>query len=268
MIGIFDSGVGGLSVLLELRKAMPWQSFLYLADTAHVPYGSRSEAEIAALTEACTAALVARGVAGVVVACNTASAFGLAKVRAQHNLPILGLVPALKPAVKQTKSGVVGVLATAATFRGALLQEVVTEWAEPAGVQVIKAAHPELVPLIEAGQRDGARMREVLREALHPMLMAGADQLVLGCTHYPFLKEVIRRDFPFQLVDSGRAVAQHAARVFGTGDETSNKRGELRFLLTGDPEQSRAVVAGLLKEHPDDLQLEHIDIDIRYQAPE
>ena len=205
-LGVFDSGVGGLSVLAEVRRELPGEDVLYLADTAHLPYGERSDDDLRDLTARAVAALRARGAKAVVVACNTASAFGLSHVRAAHpDLPILGLVPAVKPAVQATRSGVVGVLATPGTLRGTLLSDVIREWAGPAGVQVLKALSTELVPLVEAGQAQGARTRAVLREVLTPLADAGADQLVLGCTHYPFLAPAIRAEFggTFGLLDSG-----------------------------------------------------------------
>ncbi|MHA0034048.1 aspartate/glutamate racemase family protein [Deinococcus sp. PESE-38] len=121
------------------------------------------------------------------MACNTASAFSLTHLRERFELPIIGLVPAVKPAVTATKSGVVGVLATPGTLRGTLLADVIRQWAEPAGVRVMQAVSTELVPLVEAGKADSPEARVVLRDVLEPLAEAGADQLVLGCTHYPFL---------------------------------------------------------------------------------
>ncbi|NTY01215.1 glutamate racemase [Deinococcus sp. JMULE3] len=214
-LGVFDSGVGGLSVLGDLRRALPGEDLLYLADTAHVPYGARPDGEIRDLTARAVSALHARGVKGVVVACNTASAFSLGDLRSRFDMPVIGLVPAVKPAVLATRSGVVGVLATPGTMRGTLLADVIREFADPAGVQVLKAVSTELVPLVEAGQAESARAREVLREILTPLAEAGADGLVLGCTHYPFLAGSIRAEFgeTFTLLDSGAAVARHTRRV-------------------------------------------------------
>lgn len=249
-LGVFDSGVGGLSVLGDLRRALPGEDLLYLADTAHVPYGARPDHEIRELTARAVSALHARGVKGVVVACNTASAFSLGDLRSRFDMPVIGLVPAVKPAVLATRSGVVGVLATPGTMRGTLLADVIREFADPAGVQVLKAVSTELVPLVEAGQADSARAREVLREILTPVAEAGADQLVLGCTHYPFLAGSIRAEFgdTFTLLDSGAAVARHTRRVL-EDRRLLNARasgGTEAFLVTGDPARAAPVITDLL----------------------
>ncbi|GAA4003166.1 glutamate racemase [Deinococcus rubellus] len=247
-IGVFDSGMGGLSVLAELRRALPGEDFVYLADTAHVPYGSRSDDEVRSLTATCLAWLLAQGCRGAVVACNTASAFSLDFLRAQFGpgFPIVGLVPALKPAVAATRSGTVAVLATPVTLRGEKLAEVTRQFAVPAGVAVLHLSHPELVPLVEKGQADSARMRAVLREVLTPAAAAGADQLVLGCTHFPFLVASIRAEFgtQFALLDSGAAVARRTVQVL-MGTETPGAGGETQFFVTGDLGQATPVMAAL-----------------------
>lgn len=249
-LGVFDSGVGGLSVLADLRRALPGEDLLYLADTAHVPYGARPDDEIRELTARAVSALHARGVKGVVVACNTASAFSLGDLRSRFDMPVIGLVPAVKPAVLATRSGVVGVLATPGTMRGTLLADVIREFADPAGVRVVRAVSTELVPLVEAGQADSARAREVLREVLTPVAQAGADGLVLGCTHYPFLAGSIRAEFgeAFTLLDSGPAVARHTRRVLTERGLLSGREagGQERFLVTGDAARSAPVMAALL----------------------
>ena len=273
-LGVFDSGVGGLSVLGDLRRALPGEDLLYLADTAHVPYGARPDHEIRELTARAVSALHARGVKGVVVACNTASAFSLGELRSRFDMPVIGLVPAVKPAVLATRSGVLGVLATPGTMRGTLLADVIREFADPAGVHVLKAVSTELVPLVEAGQADSARAREVLREILTPVAQAGGDQLVLGCTHYPFLTGSIHAEFgrAFALVDSGAAVARHTRNVLERGHVLSERQegGAVRYFVTGEVERHAGVIASLLGEkvqnerHLDaaghsPLRIEHID---------
>ncbi|WP_111895084.1 glutamate racemase [Acinetobacter sp. MB5] len=216
-IGIFDSGIGGLSVVQEIAQYLPNERIIYFADTAHVPYGPRSGQDIRELTAHAIEWLYRQGCKAIVVACNTASAFSLDYLREHYgeNFPIIGLVPALKPAVLQTKSKVVAVLATPATFRGQLIKDVMQHFAEPAGVKVLPVTCLELVPLIEAGQQMSAHCLDVLRECLSPVAEQGADYLVLGCTHYPFLTEAIQQVFgnQFKLVDSGLAVARQTARV-------------------------------------------------------
>lgn len=216
-IGIFDSGIGGLSVVQEIAQYLPNERIIYFADTAHVPYGPRSGQDIRELTAHAIEWLYRQGCKAVVVACNTASAFSLDYLREHYgeNFPIIGLVPALKPAVLQTKSKVVAVLATPATFRGQLIKDVMQHFAEPAGVSVITVTCLELVPLIEAGQEMSPRCLELLKQCLSPAAEQGADYLVLGCTHYPFLTDAIQHVFgdQFKLVDSGLAVARQTSRM-------------------------------------------------------
>ncbi|MFC6591646.1 glutamate racemase [Deinococcus lacus] len=246
-LGVFDSGLGGLSVLAELRRAMPEQDFVYLADTAHLPYGERSEENIRALTEAAVRHLYEIGCSGVVVACNTASAYGLSHLRATFpDWPVVGLVPAIKPATLHTRTGRIGVMATPATLRGSRLREAVQEFADPRGVQVMLVTSPRLVPLVEAGAASSPATRRLLRTLLTPLAQAGADQLVLGCTHYPFLAGSIAAEFPgaFSLIDSGAAVAWQTRRLLqerGGGGGS----GQLEFLTTGEPERLRPVLERL-----------------------
>lgn len=263
-IGVFDSGVGGLSVLAHLRREMPHEDFLYLADTAHVPIGARPDDEIRDLTARAVAALRARGAKGVVVACNTASAFSLGGLRERYGpaFPVIGLVPAVKPAVAATRSGVVGVLATPGTLRGTLLQGVIRQWADPVGVRVLTAVSADLVPLVESGQACGERARAVLREVLTPLAEAGADQLVLGCTHYPFLAGSIHAEFgdTFALVDSGAAVARHTRNVFcGLGQRRAEGTpGRVQYLVTGDPAAARPVIATLTGEGRQNVTVQQV----------
>ncbi|MCF9033467.1 glutamate racemase [Acinetobacter nectaris] len=216
-IGVFDSGVGGLSIANDILKHLPHEHIKYLADTAHVPYGAREDDDIRHLTAQAVDWLYQQGCKAVVVACNTASAFSLDYLREYYgsDFPIIGLVPALKPAVLNTKNKVVAVLATPATFRGKLIKDVMLRFAEPLGVSVLPITSLELVPLVEAGQQNSPKMHRLLTEILQPAVDKKADQLVLGCTHYPFLKASIEYVFPrqFELVDSGQAVARQLSHV-------------------------------------------------------
>lgn len=216
-IGVFDSGMGGLSIVQELQAYLPHESIVYLADTKHVPYGERSDEEICLLTTQAVQWLYAQGCKAVVIACNTASAFSLTALRQYYgpDFPIIGLVPAVKPAVLKTRARVIGVLATPGTLRGSLLRDVIAQVAVPAQVQVLTAVSPALVPFVEQGQQDSHACQQELARILRPLQQAGADHLVLGCTHYPFLKNSIRAVFAeqFVLVDSGLAVARQTGRV-------------------------------------------------------
>ena len=216
-IGIFDSGIGGLSVAVEIAQYLPDEQILYYADTAHVPYGPRPDQEIRELTAHAIEWLYRQGCKVAVVACNTASAFSLDYLRSHYgdDFPIIGLVPALKPAVLQTKSKVVSVLATPATFRGQLIKDVMHRFAEPAGVSVLPVTCLDLVPFVEAGQQHSTACMNSLKNILQPVVDRGADYLVLGCTHYPFLKQTIQHLYAEQLtlIDSGLAVARQTARI-------------------------------------------------------
>ena len=216
-IGIFDSGIGGLSVAQEIARHLPKERIVYYADTAHVPYGPRKDQEIRELTAHAIEWLYRKGCKVAVVACNTASAFSLDYLRDYYgeNFPIIGLVPALKPAVLQTKSKTVAVLATPATFRGQLIKDVIQRFAIPANVQVIPVTCLDLVPFVESGAQMSEACLATLKAILQPVVDQGADYLVLGCTHYPFLKSAIQSIFgqKLTLIDSGLAVARQTARI-------------------------------------------------------
>jgi len=234
-IGIFDSGIGGLSIAQEIARYLPKERILYYADTAHVPYGPREDQNIRELTAHAIEWLYRQGCKIAVVACNTASAFSLDYLREHYgeNFPIIGLVPALKPAVLQTKSKKVAVLATPATFRGQLIKDVMTRFAEPAQVEVLTITCLDLVPFVEAGAQMSEACLATLKEVLQPAIEQNVDYLVLGCTHYPFLKGAIQHIFgqKMTLIDSGAAVARQTARIL--------IKNELLFEHDGQPEHVR-----------------------------
>ncbi|GAA0316066.1 glutamate racemase [Psychrobacter aestuarii] len=212
-IGLFDSGVGGLSVYQHLAKALPAERYIYYADTLHVPYGSRDGKDIENLTLRAVDWLYRRGCKLVVMACNSASAHALDTARALYpQLPIVGLVPALKPAVRASRTKRVAVLATKATLNGALLAQVIDTVATPAGVTVVKYFDPLLVPWVEAGMPEEDPTATRLREQLKTFDSLGIDSLILGCTHYPFFKnflyhEIDKAGLTMQVLDSGQAIA-------------------------------------------------------------
>lgn len=213
-IGVFDSGVGGLSVLREIRAQIPAAHLLYFADQAHVPYGLRPLEEVRAFAEEITRFLLAQGAQGIVVACNTASAAALHCLRAQFpQVPFVGMEPAVKPAAEQTRTGVVGVLATPATFQGALYASVLERFAQ--GVTVMQDTCPGLVGQIEQGALESAETRLILEHALRPMLARGMDTVVLGCTHYPFVIPLIQEIVgdSVRVIDPAPAVARQVRRV-------------------------------------------------------
>ena len=255
-IGIFDSGIGGLSIAQEIAKHLPHERFIYFADTAHVPYGPRDDQNIRELTAQAIEWLYRKGCKVAVVACNTASAFSLDYLREHYgdNFPIIGLVPALKPAVLQSKSKTVAVLATPATFRGQLIKHVVDKFAQPSGVTVIPVTCLDLVPFVESGAQMSAACLATLKDILQPVVDQGADYLVLGCTHYPFLKIAIQSIFgqKLTLIDSGLAVARQTARILIKNELLfeQNHDGDVRIecYVSGNNAESLRPILQLLLE--------------------
>ena len=191
-VGLFDSGVGGLSVYREVRRQLPHENLVYVADQAHVPYGPRPLEEVRRFAEGITRFLLARGAKAIVVACNTASAAALKELRTRFpQTPFIGMEPAVKPAAEHSRSRTIGVIATPATFQGELFASVVDRFAKD--VKVMTQTCPGLVDEIEKGTLDGPSVTRILEPALAPLREAGIDSLVLGCTHYPFVVPAIRR---------------------------------------------------------------------------
>jgi len=213
-IGFFDSGVGGLTVLQAVRRALPQEDILFVADQVHIPYGTRSLEEVRSFSVGVTRFLLAEGAKLIVVACNTASAAALKYLRQVFNdVPIVGMEPALKPAIEQTQRGVVGVLATQVTFQGELYATLVERFGD--GVTILEDACIGLVKEIEAGNINTPATRAIIEKALHPMLAQGVDVVVLGCTHYPFVKDIIEEIAGQQVrvIDPSPAVARQVGRI-------------------------------------------------------
>ena len=228
-IGLFDSGIGGLSVLNAIQQALPKERLLYFGDNAHIPYGDRTLREIRSFSAGITRALLGKGCKMIVIACNTASAAGLKVLReAYPHTLFVGMEPALKPAAERSRSKVVGVIATTATFQGELFASVMERFARD--VQVLERPCPGLVKAIEAGELESASTEVMLRGWLEPMLAQGMDQLVLACTHYPFVRPLIERICGpiVQIIDPAPAVAKQVERLLeqrgllasGTGPAT------------------------------------------------
>lgn len=212
-IGVFDSGIGGLSVANAILAALPREAIYYYADTAHVPYGPRSREEISQFSHDITRHLLHQGCKLIVVACNTATAAALYELRAHWpEVPFVGMEPAVKPAAQATRAGKVGVLATAATFSSERYATLMHRYAGE--VQVWENPCLGLVPLIEARRWEDAETEALLRTIIEPMLAAGVDTLVLGCTHYPFVLPLIRRIVgpEFSIIDPAPAVARQVER--------------------------------------------------------
>ncbi len=232
-IGVFDSGVGGLSVLRALRLALPGEDLLYAADSGHAPYGDRDAGFVTARALAMADFLQAAGAKAIVVACNTASVVAVAALRERFDLPIVAMEPAIKPAARLTRSGVVGVLATAGTVASANVERLCREHA--GGARVLLQACPGLVECVERGELGDASTHALLRRYVEPLLQAGADTLVLGCTHYAFLAPALR-DIAgpgVQLVDAAEAVARETVRRLGALRQDGARAGGERFVTTG-----------------------------------
>lgn len=240
-IGIFDSGVGGISVLREIRALLPDEHVIYYADSGYCPYGGKPAAEIQARAAAITEFLLARGARLVVVACNTATIAAVEMLRATYPVPFVGMEPAVKPAAALSKSGVVGVLATGAALAGEKFHRLVAAHAQ--GLRFITQPCPGLVEQVERGELDSPATRELVQRYTGPLLAQGADVLVLGCTHYPFLRPVIQDvvGAGVSLLDTGAAVARQVQRVMGREGLLASGPGGLEWHGSGDAQQLERV---------------------------
>jgi len=246
-IGIFDSGLGGLSVLKEVRRLLPDESVIYFADQGHLPYGPRSLSEVRYFSETITRFLLAQKAKVIVVACNTASAAALTHLRrAFAGVPFVGMEPAVKPAAERTRSRTIGVMATAATFQGQLFASVVDRFAQ--GVTVLTQACPELVMQVEAGEFDTAHTRELLREYLEPLLEDGIDSLVLGCTHFSFLMPAILNIVGpgIDIIDPAPAVARQVRRVLEESQAEKTEAASPAFTAYTTGKSNPSALASLM----------------------
>jgi len=251
LVGVFDSGVGGLSVLREIRAQIPGTPILYLGDQQHVPYGSRSLEEVRRFSEEITRFLLSKGARLIVVACNTASAAALKYLRCVFpDTPFVGMEPAVKPAVEQTRSGVVGVLATPATFQGVLYASVVERFAQ--GVTILQDSCPGLVSQIEKGELGSSETKTILERSLHPMLNQGIDTVVLGCTHYPFVIPLISHIVGpnVRVIDPAPAVARQVRHLLPIVENGLGSRGnaELSYFSTAAAEYMQKLLPILMRE--------------------
>jgi len=246
-IGVFDSGIGGLSVLRDIRRALPGEDLLYIADSANVPYGSKSPSFIRERSRFLAEFLLGKQAKAVVIACNTATAAAANFLRSRYSIPIVAMEPAVKPAMAATRSGVIGVLATVGTLSSARFAALLERFSK--GVQVVVQPCPGLVEQVEAGYLDGKETRELVENYTAPLRAAGADVIVLGCTHYPFLRPLIASVVGphVTLIDTGSAVAKQLRRVLKANALLNSKQpaGIERFWTTGDLDSSKRVIACL-----------------------
>jgi glutamate racemase len=244
MIGVFDSGVGGLSVLREIRALLHRHDILYLADQAYAPYGDRTLDDVRARVEWVVDTLLERGAQMITVACHTASAAALHRLRNRHpSVPFVGIEPAVKPAAATTASRTIGVLATSATFQGELFRDVVDRHA--IGTRVIARPCPGLADLVESGA-DPAVIELALADHLGSLIARNADTIVLACTHYSFLADRVRALTGATVIDPAPAVARQVARIAASHDIAPGA-GITTFMTTGEPELFASRVGDLLE---------------------
>ena len=248
LIGVFDSGVGGLSILDEALRQLPQYDYIYLADSANAPYGEKSSEWIAARSLALCKHLANKGCEAVVVACNTATAEAIKQIRAELSIPIIGVEPGIKPAAMQSQNGIVGVLATEATLKSDKFNALLATL--PDHCRFIKQSGAGLVPLIEAGKANSEETLDLLGKHLEPILDAGSDTLVLGCTHYPFLRKSIRKLLGdnITLIDTSDAVVRQLGRqleALGINSD-SGERGSVTFISSKNEASLLAMSKDLL----------------------
>ncbi len=251
MIGIFDSGSGGLSVLREIIRILPKERYIYYADNAFCPYGEKTPGFIQDRGRAITDFLLGEGTDIIVVACNTATAAAISTLRAEYQVKFIGMEPAVKPAALSSESGVIGVLATSGTLKGS--KYLNTKGLYEDDVIIEEHVGKGFVELVESGVLDGPIAEATVRESLQPLLDKGADRIVLGCTHYPFLRDVIQRIAgpDVQVIDPAPAVARHLLDVMRTEGLVREDGGpslpDVRLVASGDPTPSRMLLDKIIK---------------------
>jgi glutamate racemase len=246
-IGVFDSGVGGLSVLREIRRELPGEGLLYVADSGYAPYGDKSTELIEARSIAIVEFLLSQNAKAIVVACNTATGVAIGTLRARFSLPIIAMEPAVKPAVTHTKSGVIGVLATSRTIASDNFARLHERFG--ADVKILMQACPGLVEQVETGDLSSHETRALIGQYVSPLLEQGADTLVLGCTHYPFLAALIREIAgpAVAIIDPSAAIARELRRRLAGADLLSieNRAGTEQFWTSATSDASQPVIAQL-----------------------
>ena len=255
-IGIFDSGVGGTSIWREIHELLPLEHTIYLADSINAPYGEKPAEEIVRLSVKNTEKLLQMGAKIIVVACNTATTNAIAHLRSSYTIPFIGIEPALKPAALQTKTKSIGILATKGTLTSALFARTADLYSRDN--TVVEVVGKGLVEQIEKGQKDSPHVEQMLRKLLEPMLNAGIDYLVLGCSHYPYLIPTLKKILPQEvsIIDSGMAVAKQTKHVLQSlGLLADDQQKVPEFFTNGDPE----VLKNLLPGHGEKFRVSHLE---------
>jgi glutamate racemase len=250
-IGVMDSGVGGISVLKHIHALLPHESLIYLADSKYAPYGNKSVEEITARCMVLCDDLLQKNVKAIVVACNTATAAAIDILRDTFDIPIIGMEPAVKPAAEASKNGVIGVLATVGTLKSAQFAALLEAYGRD--VKVVTQACVGLVECIERGELDAPETKALIRQYAAPLLAEGADTIVLGCTHYPFVKHVIQEVVgdKITLIDTGAAVAKQLKRQLEEKSllSISQEKAEVHFWTNSEAENTSQVTEKLWGKH-------------------
>jgi len=249
-IGIFDSGVGGLSVLIELQSLLPHEDFVFLADQLYVPYGEKSKKELATLTSKITDYFIKQhNIKMMVVACNTATCGAIGELRKKYSFPIVGTVPAIKTAAKRTKTGTVAIISTPSTSQSEILKTLIKNYCR--NIKVLNIGCKNLENLVEEGEFNSTAVDDLLFKYLEKVKNSKADCLVLGCTHYPFLKYNIRKFIgrPIELIDGGKAIARQTNNLLMNNFLENNQKhkGKTTYFTTGSPAKFSKVASKLLK---------------------
>ena len=247
-IGIFDSGVGGLSIYQVVKKHLPQESFVYLADQANNPYGGRPEKEIQKLASNVVSFLAQKNVKIVIVACNTATVHAINELRSVFAIPIIGVVPVVKTLSRNTKSGKVAVFSTPATAKSTYLSNLIKKFAP--NIEVYKVGSSGLEHLVEQGVTEGREIDKALKIALIPLVAKDVDSIALGCTHYPFIESQMKKVLgsKIKIYDSGIAVARRTKQVLENENILAKRRVEDYFYTTGDDSKFKKVAEKLLGE--------------------
>lgn len=247
-IGVFDSGVGGISVLKHIHALLPNEDLLYIADSANAPYGNKTPEFIRERAFVLSDFLIGQDAKALVVACNTATAAAIGAMRERYSIPIIGMEPAVKPAAAATKTGVIGVLATVGTLKSAQFAALLDNYGQ--GIKVVTEGCPGLVECIERGELEAPETRKLLEGYIKPLLDAGADTIVLGCTHYPFVKPLIQEivGSKITLIDTGVAVARQVHKRLAERDLlTKIGKGNVRFWTNSETPSAEQLMEQLYK---------------------
>lgn len=256
-IGVFDSGVGGLSILSQIQQILPLETTIYVADSAYMPYGQKTDEQIMERADKIVSFFKDKNVKAVVVACNTATIAAIESLRKTFEFPIIGTVPVVKTIAKLTKTGNIAVFATSSSSNSDYMDDMIEKFAAEANV--IKVGESHLENLIEEGNIDSPEIEKILRLELEPLLKASVDAIALGCTHYPFIKKRIEKIVGKDVVvcDSGGAVARRLKQVLETENLLSLQKGSDAYYTTGDSQKFATVASKLVGKT---IEVQHIDL--------